>query len=263
MDEIMSDNATSAQIAAFGVALKMKGPTPTELAGSPPRCSTHARRVDRSTADAVDIVGTGGDRSGTVNISTMASVVVAAAGVPVVKHGNRAASSKSGGADVLEALGVKHRARPGAGRAVRARGRDRVLFRADLPSRTAFRRGPAQGDRHPDGVQRAGAADQSGAAAGRADRVRVRRSAPVIAGVFAPRGSSALVVRGDDGLDEITTSTITMVRSSAVGGCVRRCWTRRELGIDEGGSGDLRGGDAEANARVARDVFAGTTGAGA
>ena len=105
MNEIMSDNATPAQIAVFGVALKMKGPVPDELIGLADGMLGHARAVATS-ADVVDIVGTGGDRSGTVNISTMSAIVVAAAGVKVVKHGGRAASSKSGGADVLEALGV-------------------------------------------------------------------------------------------------------------------------------------------------------------
>src|SRR5699024_10247554 len=105
IDEIFGDNASPAQIAAFGVALKMKVPTPAELRGLADGMLAHARLVDGG-RDGVDIVGTGGDRANTVNISTMAAIVVAAAGVPVVKHGNRAASSKSGGADVLQALGV-------------------------------------------------------------------------------------------------------------------------------------------------------------
>ncbi|AQA23482.1 anthranilate phosphoribosyltransferase [Rhodococcus sp. MTM3W5.2] len=113
MDEIMSDNATSAQIAAFGIALKMKGPTPSEVTGIADAMLAHARTIDVD-GDAVDVVGTGGDRQQTVNISTMASVVVAAAGIRVVKHGNRAASSKSGGADVLEALGVRINLSPDA-----------------------------------------------------------------------------------------------------------------------------------------------------
>ena len=105
MNEVMTDSATSAQIAAFGVGVKMKGAAPAELAGLSEAMLEHATLVDTDRA-AIDIVGTGGDRSHTVNISTMTSIVVAAAGEPVVKHGNRAASSKSGGADVLEALGV-------------------------------------------------------------------------------------------------------------------------------------------------------------
>lgn len=108
MDQIMSGEATPLRIAAFGVSMKMKHPTAEvcELADTMLR---FARRVptDVIGTDTVDIVGTGGDRANTVNLSTMASIVVAAAGIPVVKHGNRAASSKSGGADMLEALGVR------------------------------------------------------------------------------------------------------------------------------------------------------------
>lgn len=105
MNEIMTDSATGAQIAAFGVGVKMKGAAPAELIGLSRAMLDHATLVEVG-RPAVDVVGTGGDRSHTVNISTMTAIVIAAAGVAVVKHGNRAASSKSGGADVLEALGV-------------------------------------------------------------------------------------------------------------------------------------------------------------
>ena len=105
MDEIMSDNATSAQIAAFGVALKMKGPTPAEVLGLADSMLAHATLVECD-RHAVDVVGTGGDGADTVNISTMSAIVAASAGARVVKHGNRAASSQSGTTDVLEALGV-------------------------------------------------------------------------------------------------------------------------------------------------------------
>lgn len=113
MREIMSDGATGAQIAAFGVGVKMKGASSAELRGLSEAMLALANRVHLD-EPAIDIVGTGGDRSHTVNISTMTSVVVAAAGVRVVKHGNRAASSKSGGADVLEALGVAINLNPSA-----------------------------------------------------------------------------------------------------------------------------------------------------
>ncbi len=105
----MTGTATPAQIAAFGVSMKMKRPTPGEVAEMADIMLKHARRVPTETIgnDTVDVVGTGGDGSNTVNLSTMAAIVVAAAGVPVVKHGNRAASSLSGGAYTLEALGVR------------------------------------------------------------------------------------------------------------------------------------------------------------
>ena len=109
MDQIMTGAATPAQIAAFGVSMKMKRPTSAEVTELADTMLCHARRVptDEIGNDTVDIVGTGGDGANTVNLSTMAAIVVAAAGVPVVKHGNRAASSRSGGADTLEALGVR------------------------------------------------------------------------------------------------------------------------------------------------------------
>src|SRR4051794_36508278 len=105
MDRVLSGEATAAQLAGFLVALRAKGEAPAEVAGLATAMLRHARRVTVA-RPAMDVVGTGGDQARTVNISTMAAVVVAAAGVPVVKHGNRAASSASGAADVLEALGV-------------------------------------------------------------------------------------------------------------------------------------------------------------
>ncbi|MCX6479066.1 MAG: anthranilate phosphoribosyltransferase, partial [Mycobacterium sp.] len=109
MDQIMAGSATPAQIAAFGVSMKMKRPTAAEVRELADTMLAYAQSVptDVIGTDTVDVVGTGGDRANTVNLSTMAAIVVAAAGVPVVKHGNRAASSASGGADMLEALGVR------------------------------------------------------------------------------------------------------------------------------------------------------------
>ncbi|AMC51144.1 anthranilate phosphoribosyltransferase [Mycobacterium tuberculosis variant bovis BCG] len=107
MDQIMTGNARPAQIAAFAVAMTMKAPTADEVGELAGVMLSHAHPLPADTVpdDAVDVVGTGGDGVNTVNLSTMAAIVVAAAGVPVVKHGNRAASSLSGGADTLEALG--------------------------------------------------------------------------------------------------------------------------------------------------------------
>jgi anthranilate phosphoribosyltransferase len=259
MDEIMSDNATSAQIAAFGVAIKMKGPTPTELSGLATGMLRHATRVPLTTP-AIDIVGTGGDRSGSVNISTMSSVVVAAAGIPVVKHGNRALSSRSGGADVLEALGVRI-----------ALGPDAVLTCVDQAG-IAFCFAPLY---HP-ALRFAGAARKeigiptvfnvlgplTNPAQPRAGLIGCAFPAllPVIAGTFAERGADALVVRGDDGLDEITTADLSRGWVVTGGTATEITIDPTRLGIPRVDPAALRGGDADANAAIARDMFAGAPG---
>lgn len=260
MDEIMSDNATSAQIAAFGVAMKIKGATATELSGLAKGMLGHARLVQID-GDAVDIVGTGGDRSGTVNISTMSSIVVAAAGVPVVKHGNRAASSKSGGADVLEALGVRLTLGPAAvAQCVRELGigfcfaplfhpalRFAGTARKEIGIPTIFNvLGPLTNPAQP----RAGLVGCAFA-----DLL------PVMAGVFAERGASALVVRGNDGLDEITTADTSTVWVVSDGHMRETTLDPTRLGIARVDLEALRGGDAQVNAGVARALLAGTPGA--
>lgn len=259
MNEIMTDNATSAQIAAFGVAMKMKGPTPVELSGLAQGMLSHARRVQIDGA-AVDIVGTGGDRSGTVNISTMSSIVVAASGIPVVKHGNRAASSKSGGADVLEALGVKIALGPDAvAECVREVGigfcfapvfhpalRFAGPARSEIGIPTVFNiLGPLTNPAQP-------TAGLIGCAF--ADLL------PVIAGTFAERGSSALVVRGNDGLDEITTADTTDAWVVSGGKRYETTIDPTKLGIERVAQEALRGGDAEMNAVIARNMLAGESG---
>ena len=210
MAEIMDGAATPAQLAAFAVLLRAKGETPGEIAG------LVAAMLDRApivpiTGRAVDVVGTGADRAETVNISTMAALVVAGSGRRVVKHGNRAASSACGAADVLEELGVAIDL-PAAAVAETV---DEVgigfcfapVFHSGLRHAGAPRRelgvptvfnflGPLT---NPGRV--------SAAAIGCADR----RMAPVMAAVLAERGDSAVVFRGDDGLDELTTTTTSSV----------------------------------------------------
>ncbi|MGW6379502.1 anthranilate phosphoribosyltransferase [Rhodococcus sp. NPDC055112] len=260
MDEIMSDNATSAQIAAFGIALKMKGPTPSEVTGIADAMLAHARTIDVD-GDAVDVVGTGGDRQQTVNISTMASVVVAAAGIRVVKHGNRAASSKSGGADVLEALGVRINLSPDAvARCVREVGIG-FCFAPTFHPAFRFTAGPRKEIGIPTVFNVLG--PLTNPARPRAGLIGCAFAdlQPVVAGVLARRGSSALVVRGDDGLDEITTST-TSTAYVVSGGQVREdSIDPTALGIERAPLSALRGGDAEANAVIARAVLGGERGA--
>ncbi|MEU4447500.1 anthranilate phosphoribosyltransferase [Actinosynnema sp. NPDC050801] len=260
MDQVMSGAATPAQIAAFAVALRAKGETPEEVDGIATMMLKHARRFTVD-VNAADIVGTGGDSSGSVNISTMAAIVTSAAGVPVVKHGNRAASSKCGTADVLEELGVAIDLPPlGVQRTVQELGigfcfapvfhpgfRHAGAPRREIGIPTSFNLlGPLTNPAQPK-VGLVGCA-----------RVAF---APLIAGVFARRGNTMLVVRGDDGMDEITTTTTTSVWV-ADGGAVR---TDRidpsVLGIAPALADDLKGGDAPVNAEVVRDLVAGKPGA--
>ncbi|WP_026918691.1 anthranilate phosphoribosyltransferase [Gordonia shandongensis] len=259
MSEIMSDGATGAQIAAFGVGVKMKGAAASELQGLSATMLSLARRIHLD-APAIDIVGTGGDRSHTVNISTMTSVVVAAAGTAVVKHGNRAASSKSGGADVLEALGVAISLSPeNVQRCVEQIGIGfcfapafHPAFRFTGPPRsqigipTIFNvLGPLTNPAQPD-------AGLIGCA--------FSDLAPVLAETFAARGNRVLLVRGDDGLDELTTTTTSTVWQIFDGEVTPLTVDPRELGIELVELSALQGGDATVNAAIARDLFAGTRG---
>src|SRR4051795_11907814 len=216
MDEIMAGEATPVQLAAFAVLLRAKGETPDELAGLVRAMLRRAIPVP-VTGPAVDVVGTGGDRAQTVNISTMAALVTAGSGRTVVKHGNRAASSACGTADVLERLGVAiDLSAPGVARTVAELGIGfcfAPVFHAGMRHAGAPRRelgvptffnflGPLTNP-----------ARAPAAAVGCADL----RMAPVMAAVLAARGDTALVFRGDDGLDEITTTTTTSVWVAAEG----------------------------------------------
>ncbi len=259
MDHVLSGEATAAQLAGFLVALRAKGEAPSEVAGLATAMLRHARRVvvDRP---AVDVVGTGGDQARTVNISTMAAVVVAAAGVPVVKHGNRAASSASGAADVLEALGVAIDLPPaGVAACVDDAGigfcfapvfhpamRHTGPVRRELGVPTAMNvLGPLTNPAQP-----------PAALVGCADA----RLAPVLAEVLAGRGTSALVVRGDDGLDELTTTTTSTAWVVGTGEVRRETVDPAVLGIAPATRDDLRGGDAQVNAAVFRRLLGGELG---
>jgi anthranilate phosphoribosyltransferase len=259
MNEIMSGTATPSQIGAFVVALRAKGETADEVAGMAEAMLGHALRVAVD-GPAADVVGTGGDQSGTVNISTMSALVVAAAGVPVVKHGNRAASSQCGSADVLEALGVAIELSPQAvrscvtelgigfcfARAFHPALRHAGPTRAEIGIPTVFNvLGPLTNPAQP-----------SAGLVGCANT----RLAPIMAAVFAGRGFNVLVARGDDGLDEITTSTTTTVWV-VTGGSVRPDKIDpARLGIGPAELGDLAGGDAAANAAAVRSVLSGVPG---
>ncbi|WP_455834510.1 anthranilate phosphoribosyltransferase [Pseudarthrobacter siccitolerans] len=260
MDTIMSGEATPAQIAGFLVALSAKGETVEELSGLVDAMLAHANPVSIS-GEKLDIVGTGGDQLNTVNISTMAALVAAGAGARVVKHGNRAASSSSGSADVLEALGVRldlsidqvARNAEEAGitfcfaQVFHPSFRHTAVPRKELAIPTAFNfLGPLT---NPARVQAS------------AVGVANARMAPLVAGVLAQRGSRGLVFRGNDGLDELTTtgpSTVWEIRDGTV---VEQSFSPEDLGIRLATVEQLRGGDAQANAAVVREVLAGKVGA--
>ncbi|NHD17347.1 MULTISPECIES: anthranilate phosphoribosyltransferase [unclassified Actinopolyspora] len=259
MDQIMSGEATPARVAAFAVALRAKGETSSEILGMADAMVEHARPLEIS-QHAIDVVGTGGDRAGTVNISTMTSIVLAACGATVVKHGNRAASSSCGTADVLEELGVAidlppedvHRcvSRLGIGFCFAALFHPAMKYaagpRRELGIPTAFNvLGPLTNPARP-GSGLIGCAD--------------RRMAPVMAEAFAHRGHSVLLVSGDDGMDEITTTTTNTVWVVGDGAVRRERIDPTDFGISLTAPDKLQGGDATVNARVVRELLAGARG---
>lgn len=259
MDQVFSAEATPAQLAGFLVGLRSKGETAAEIAGMADAMLAHALRVEVPVR-AVDVVGTGGDQAHTVNISTMAALVVAAAGVPVVKHGGRAASSQAGTADVLEQLGVAIELTPAAvAGCVREVGIGFCFAQAFHPAMRY-----AGGVRRELGVPTAmnvlgplsNPAQPDAGLVGCADR----RLAPIMAEVFARRGRSVLVVRGDDGLDELTTTTTTSVWVTTGGRVRETTLDPSALGVRPATREDLRGGTAAQNAEVVRELVAGKPG---
>ncbi len=259
MGEVMSGEATPAQIAGFMVALRAKGETAAEMDGLVRAMLAHAHRIEVP-GPAVDVVGTGGDRAHTVNISTMAALVVAGTGATVVKHGNRAASSTCGAADVLEALGVPLTLTPGQVAEVATTAgitfcfaqvfhpamRHAAVPRRELGIPTAFNfLGPLTNPAQP-AAQAIGCADP--------------RMAGVMAQVYAARGVAALVVRGDDGLDELTTATTSQVWRVRGGRVVAGSVDPARFGVAPSPAEALRGGDPAFNARAVHDLLAGRPG---
>ncbi|WP_216694168.1 anthranilate phosphoribosyltransferase [Dietzia psychralcaliphila] len=259
MSRIMEGLATDAQIAAFGVAFDMKGVTGPELDALSSTMLDYSRRVPTS-RPCVDIVGTGGDRQGTVNISTMSALVVSACGVPVVKHGNRAASSKSGGADVLEALGVAIDLGPEEV----ARCVDEVgvafCFAPVFHPALRFAAAPRREIGIPTVFNILGPLTNPAAPTANLIGCAFERLMTVMAEVFALRGRSALVVRGYDGLDEITMTGPTRVLRVAHGRIDEDEIAPGDFGMDTCAIEDLRGGDGRHNAVVARELLAGKRG---
>lgn len=260
MGEIMDGAATDAQVAGFAVALRSKGETPAEVAGMVGAMLERAVPLplpDPLRSSAVDTCGTGGDRSGTVNISTMAAITVAAAGVPVVKHGNRAASSRSGSADLLEALGVAIDIAPAAvARCVEEVGIG-FCFAPRFHPALRHTAGPRRELGVPTVFNILGPLTNPGRVTSQAVGVPDPRLGPLLAGVLARRGSSAIVFRGDDGLDELTPGAHSRVWLVVDGQVYEDELDPAELGLRPATVDDLRGGDAAHNAIVAREVLGG------
>jgi anthranilate phosphoribosyltransferase len=259
MGEILAGEATPSQISGFAVALRAKGETVDELNGLVGAMYDHARPL-RLDGRWLDIVGTGGDRSMSVNISTMAAIVAAGAGAPVAKHGNRSASSKAGAADVLEQLGIRLDLSPAQVEETAAAVgitfcfapafhpalRHAAVARRELGVATAFNfLGPLAHPAKP-AAQAVGCADV--------------RMAPLMAAVLARRGVDAWVFRGDDGLDELTTTTTSQVWIVSGDQVHQVTVAPEEVGLARARAADLRGGDAAYNASVVRRVVAGERG---
>ncbi len=259
-DRLLSGEATSAQMGGFLMALRVRGETVDEITGAVAAMRRHMVRV-AAPAGAIDIVGTGGDGHGTFNVSTLAAIIVAACGVPVAKHGNRAASSRSGSSDVLSALGVAVGLAPDevercldeaglcfmSAQAHHGAMRHFAAVRADLGVRTIFNLlGPLS---NPAGVKR------------------------LLVGVFSPDwleplarvlgalgAERAWLVHGADGLDEITTTGATTIVEWHRGSLRRFIVRPEDAGLAATSITQLRGGDAQQNAAALRAVLAGAGG---
>ena len=256
-DRVMSGEATPAQMGGLLMALRVRGETVDEITGAVSAMRAKMLPV-KAPADAVDIVGTGGDGSGSVNVSTCASFIVAGAGVPVAKHGNRALSSKSGAADALAALGVNINITPDdVGRCIAEAGIGFMFApthhpamknvgptRVELATRTIFNLlGPLS---NPAGVKR------------QMVGVFSKHWVQPLAQVLKNLGSEAVwVVHGSDGLDEITLTGPTHVAALENGSIRTFDVTPEDAGLPRATAADLKGGDAEANAKALREVLEG------
>ncbi|GIH28852.1 anthranilate phosphoribosyltransferase [Acrocarpospora phusangensis] len=260
MGEIMSGAATPAQFAAFVVALRAKGETVAEVSGMARTMLSRATALVDVEGDTVDVVGTGGDRAHTVNVSTMAAIVAAAAGARVTKHGNRSASSLCGAADVLEHLGVVIDAPAEATARVAAEAGIAFFFAPVYHPSMRFAGPPRKEIGVPTVFNFLGPLTNPARPAAQAIGVFDARMLPVVAGVFAERGVSALVFRGDDGLDELSTAATSTVYVVGGGEAVRTTFDPLDIGIPRSQPGDLRGGDAEFNAGAVHDLLRGKAG---
>src|SRR5512134_1640784 len=257
---VMAGEASAGQIGGFLMALRTKGETADEIEGLVRTMLEFATPV-RPAVPVVDIVGTGGDRSGTFNISTISAVVVAGAGVPVAKHGNRAASSHCGSADVLEALGVRIDLGPEAVERCLAEAGIAFLF-APAYHPSMAHAGPVRRElRVPTVFNFLGPLCNPARPFAQAVGVSDPRMLPLMAEVLARRGVRAKLFRGRDGLDELTTTGVSAVFDVREGVVRETELDPAEVGLPRADAADLLGGGADEAARIARAVLRGETGA--
>jgi anthranilate phosphoribosyltransferase len=260
MNEILTGQASNDTIKEFLLALKKKGETPEEVGALVEQMYQHCAPISISQR-SVDTVGTGGDGAHTINISTTAAIIAAAGGAKVVKHGNRAASSKSGSADLLENLGINITLDgKGVEESFNTLGigfcfapifhpamKHAAVARKELATPTVFNiLGPLANPARP-----------KAAAIGVAnDRMHL-----VMAQVLGDRGVDGFVFRGDDGLDEITLATTTSVLSIGSEEIISGLLDPLDFGVPRSPIASLAGGDGAENARITREIFAGKKGA--
>lgn len=259
MRQIMQGGVPEAQLAGFLVALRAKGETIDEIVGFRDAILEAAVPLPVS-PDVLDIVGTGGDRVGTVNVSTTAAIIIGATGVPVVKHGNRAASSASGSSDVLGALGLELSLDPAAVASILDR--TGITFAWAGAFHPGFKHaGPVRAELGvPTVFNMLGPLCNPARAEANAVGVAQIERVPLITGVFRTRGATALVFRGDDGLDELTTTGHSRIWEVTRGDIHEHDLDPRDLGIPIADLADLIGGSPQHNAEVLRRTLAGEAG---
>jgi anthranilate phosphoribosyltransferase len=256
MTDIMNGDVSDARLAAFLVALRAKGESVDEVVGFRDAILSAALPIDIST-DAVDIVGSGADPIGVINVSSIAAMVVSAAGVPVIKHGNKAASSKSGANDVLTALGINISLEPD--RVARVFAEIGVTYINAMVFHPGFRNaGPVRQDLAIPTIFNVlgplcNPARPEANALGMSNPARI----PLAVGLFQQRGATALVYRGEDGIDKITTTGHSKVFEVSRGSVTEHDFDPREVGFTYSSIDDIRGGTPDENAALARTVLAG------
>lgn len=256
MTDIMNGSVSEARLAGFLVALRAKGESVDEVVGFRDAILSAAIPLDVS-SDAVDIVGSGGDPVGVINVSSIAAIVVAAAGVPVIKHGNRAASSKSGANDVLTSLGID--VSLDAERVAQIFAEIGVTFVNAMVFHPGFRNaGPVRQELAIPTIFNVlgplcNPARPEANALGMSNPGRI----PLAVGLFQQRGATALVYRGEDGIDKITTTGHSKVFEVSRGSVTEHDFDPREVGFAYSTIDEIRGGTPDENAALAREVLAG------